>query len=279
MTQTKNARIELFVVVKGHAFSRDAFESMLRGAGAIEPTFVDQPAAAMLLNPEAMRRYDAILFYDMPGLNFRAPVEERPAAIAPPDYFTRGFAALLAEGKGIVALHHAIAGWPAWPTYAEAMGGAFLYKSHQIRGVERPDSGYVGDVTYSVRVADGNHPVVAGLPSRFDLTDELYLNELFDDPTIVPLLYRDTAVPPERFASAMRAVRRITQGEGEPWKPPQQKSLIGWAKAADASPLVYLQPGDTPHTYADPHYRQLVGNAIRWVASPAARDWAKALAH
>lgn len=275
MSEAKNERIELFVVVKGHAFSRDAFEAMLRGCGPIEPTFVDQPAAAMLLNPDAMRRYDAILFYDMPGLDFRAPLDERPAAVPPPDYFTQGFAALLAEGKGIVALHHAIAGWPAWPDYAEALGGAFLYKPRKVRGVERPDSGYVGDLTYSVRIADGDHPVLAGLPLCFDLTDELYLNELFDDPTIVPLLYRDSVVPPERFASAMRAVRRIAEGEGAPWSPPPQKSLIGWAKAANASPLVYLQPGDTPLTYADPHYRQLVGNAIRWVASPAARDWVR----
>ena len=53
-------RLEVFVATKGHAFSRDAFEAMLRATGA-EPTFVDHPAAAMLMNPAALRGFDAIL--------------------------------------------------------------------------------------------------------------------------------------------------------------------------------------------------------------------------
>ena len=98
------SRLELFVAVKGHAFPRDAFEAMLRGIGGIEPTMVDQPAAAALLNPDSMRDYDAILFYDMPGLDFGAPVKERPDFIEPDARFRAGFEALLAEGKGMVAL-------------------------------------------------------------------------------------------------------------------------------------------------------------------------------
>ena len=47
-------------------------------------------------------------------------------------------------------------------------------------------------------------------------------------------------------------------------------------KRARNSPLVYLQPGDGPATYADPNYRRLVENAIRWTASPEARAWARA---
>lgn len=267
-------RLELFVVVKGHAFLRDPFEAMLRAIGT-EPTMVDQPAAAALLNPDALRRYDAILFYDMPGLDFRAPVAERPGLVEPDPAFKAGFQALLAEGKGIVALHHAIAGWPAWPAYGRALGGLFLYKPQVVGGQPRPDSGYVGDIGYTARTALSDHPVLAGVPDQFPLTDELYLNELFDDAAIEPLLYRDTPVAPERFHSAMRAIRRIPDGEGEPWIPPVQSQLLGWAKAAGASPLVYLQPGDSPQTYANPHYRTLLGNAVRWVASDEGRAWAR----
>jgi hypothetical protein len=32
----------------------------------------------------------------------------------------------------------------------------------------------------------------------------------------------------------------------------------------NASRLVYLQCGDDPVAYANPYYRQLIGNAVRW---------------
>jgi uncharacterized protein len=41
----KADRLNLFVVTKGHAFLRDPYEAMLRAID-MEPTFVDQPAAA-----------------------------------------------------------------------------------------------------------------------------------------------------------------------------------------------------------------------------------------
>lgn len=267
--------LQLFIAVKGHAFGRDAFEAMIRALGRVEPTMVDQPAAAMLLNPEAMRRFDAILFYDMPGLDFRAPKDARPEAVPPEAAFAKGFEALLAEGKGIVALHHALAGWPAWPAYAEAMGGAFLYKDRVVRGEDRPSSGYAPDITYEVLRAESDHPVLDGVPARFPLTDELYLHEIFED-DVVPLLRLAERPPAERFTSAKRAVRRLEAGEGEAWRPPAGSDIIAWAKAAGNSPLVYVQPGDDARTYADPNYRLLLGNAVRWVASDEGKAWARA---
>lgn len=270
----KEDRIELFIVVKGHAFSRDGLEAMLRAAGC-EPTMVDQPAAAVLLNPEQMQRYDAILFYDMPGLDFRAPIDQRPDFVTPPTCFTEGFEALMEQGKGMVMLHHAIAGWPAWPRYAEAIGGQFLYRDAVIDGKARPDSGYLPDIAYTARLADPEHPVLTGLPARFDLTDELYFQQVFDDPAIQPLLYLEGEIDPSRFHSARRAVRRLAEGEGEQWAPGALNPLLAWAKPAGNSPLVYIQPGDSARTYADPHYRKLIGNALRWVCSAQARDWAQ----
>jgi hypothetical protein len=50
------------------------------------------------------------------------------------------------------------------------------------------------------------------------------------------------------------------------WEHPAGSDVIGWAKQALASRLVYLQPGDGASAYDNPHYRRLVENAIRWVA-------------
>ncbi|MDB5721087.1 MAG: hypothetical protein JWP15_1705 [Alphaproteobacteria bacterium] len=275
MSLDRPAPLQIFVAVKGHAFDRNAFEAMIRGLGGMEPTMVDQPAAAMLLNPEAMRRFDAILFYDMPGLDFRAPKAERPAAVPPEKDFVQGFEALMAEGKAMVALHHALAGWPGWPAYGEALGGTFLYKDREVRGEQRPSSGYAGDIVYEAVRSEIDHPVLAGVPTSFELNDELYLHDVFES-DVVPLLRLRQRPPPERFISAMRAVRRLAPDEGEPWLPPAGSDVIAWAKAAGNSPLVYFQPGDGTQTYADPNYRLLLGNALRWVASEAGRDWARA---
>lgn len=268
----KRDRLELFVVVKGHAFSRDGFEAMLRAAGC-EPTMVDQPAASVLLNPEHMRPYDAILFYDMPGLDFRAPAAERPAFVHPPAHLTEGFEGLIAQGKGMVMLHHAIAGWPAWPRYSEAIGGRFLYRDAVIAGMPQSDSGFLGDIAYTARIAQNNHPVLAGLPKRFNLVDELYSHQVFRAPLAEPLLYLEDEIESERFHSARRAVQRLPDGEGKPWVPQRVERLLAWAKPAGNTPLVYIQPGDSSATYENPHYRQLIGNAVRWVSSDEARQW------
>lgn len=265
-------RLEVFVATKGHAFARDPFEAMLRAEG-MEPTFVDHPAAAMLMNPDALRGFDAVLLYDMPGMDFRAAREVRPEALVPSPELVEGFAALLTEGKGIVALHHALAGWPGWPAYGEALGGAFLYRPNVVRGTARPSSGYQADVQYTALPVPG-HPVTAGLPESFTLDDEPYLHEIFDD-AIVPLLLRDPVLAADGFTSACHAVRRVPEEERMDWTPPAPSSVIGWAKAAGNSPLVYLQPGDGPQTYAHPAYRSLIGNALRWVSSPEGAAWAR----
>jgi type 1 glutamine amidotransferase len=262
--------MNVLVAAKGHPYLRDPFMAMFDTLPGIACSLVEQPAAQRLMNPDGMRDFDALVLYDMPGLDFAAP--DPPAYVEPAEAFKAGFLALLDQGKGVVALHHAIAGWPAWPDYAELLGGRFLYKPGALRGSDRPDSGYRHDVAHRAMLLDAAHPVTAGLPAQFDLEDELYLGEVFED-LVHPLLASDAAFTSDAFYSAEQAVAgRMFSNEG--WAHPDGSSLIGWVKRARRSPLVYLQPGDGPPTYANPHYRRLVENAIRWVASPEALTWA-----
>ena len=263
--------LNVLVVAKGHPYERDAFMAMFDTLPGIACSLVEQPVAQGLMNPGGMRGFDALVLYDMPGLDFAAP--DPPGYVEPDPAFKADFLALLDDGMGVVALHHAIAGWPAWPEYAELLGGRFLYRPGALRGVERPDSGYRHDVTHEVRVLDANHRVVAGLPSSFGLTDELYLGEVFED-SVTPLLASDATFTYDAFYSAAQAVAgRMFSNEG--WAHPDGSNLVGWTKRARRSPLVYLQPGDGPATYANIYYRRLIENAIRWVASPEALAWAK----
>ena len=263
-----HAPIQTLVAVRGHPFDRTAFDAIFQGMEGISATMVDQPAAAQLMNPDGMTPYDALVLYDMPGLDFEA-TENRPGHVDPGDAFRAGFSALLEQGKGIVALHHALAGWPAWPDYAEALGGRFLYRPGPLRGRDRPDSGYRHDVAYTAAVVAPEHPVMAGIPPLFPMQDELYLAEMFEA-DVTPLLRARHAFVADAFHSAAAAMEgRMFDNEG--WTHDEGSNLIGWTKRAGNSHLVYLQPGDGQTTYDNPVYRRLVENAIRWVASMSPR--------
>ena len=263
-----DAPVQLLVAVRGHPFDRTAFDAIFQPMEGIAATMVDQPAAMRLMNPVGMTGFDALVLYDMPGLDFAAETN-KPRYVDPGAAFRAGFEALLREGKGIVALHHALAGWPAWPDYARYLGGAFLYRPGELRGLARADSGYRHAVDYVAEVVAPEHPVAAGVPATFPMRDELYLAEVFED-DVTPLLrarHRFTATEFHSAAAAMEG--RMFDNEG--WSHPDGSNLIGWTKRAINAPLVYIQPGDGPDAYDNPHYRRLVENAVRWVISPAAR--------
>jgi uncharacterized protein len=258
-----HAEIRCLVAARGHPFDRTAFAGLFDGMAGISATMVDQPAAAQLMNPDGMRDFDVLVLYDMPGLDFSG-VDGPLAVREPTDALKSGFRALLEAGKGIVALHHALAGWPTWDEYGEWLGGRFLYQPGEVRGVACLDSGYKHEVSYEARIED--HPVTAGLPATFPLTDELYLAEIFES-DVSPILRSSASFTRDNFWSADRAIKgHMFDHEG--WDHPPGNNLIGWAKKAINSRLVYLQPGDGPSVYDNPHYQQLVENAIRWVDAP-----------
>ncbi|MDP6977325.1 MAG: ThuA domain-containing protein [Myxococcota bacterium] len=261
----------VLVVTRGHPFEAEPFFAMFDALDGVAWTHVEHPEARDWFRPDKLAGIDAVVCYDMPGIAFTGG--DPPTRFEePPAEFVEGFEAVLAAGQGIVFLHHAVASWPAWPRFAEIVGARFHYQPGELRGVAYPDSGYQFDVTHRVEVLDTDHPVCAGLGDGFTLTDELYLYPVFED-DVVPLLRSDADFSDERFSSADRAIR----GRGhdrDGWHHPEGSKLIGWVRGEGRSPLVYLQPGDGPVTYADPSYRRLLANAIDWVATPAAHDWA-----
>ncbi|MCG8440510.1 MAG: ThuA domain-containing protein, partial [Caulobacterales bacterium] len=186
------ADVNVLVSVRGHPFERDPFADIFGEMEGVSATFVDQPAAAQLMTPEGLAPYDALCLYDMPGIDFLHP--DKPGYVEPPPALRAGLPAALDAGVGVVALHHAIAGWPAWPDYGDWLGGRFLYRAGEARGRALPDSGYRHDVTHAVRAVAGLDrlfaPILEGVPARFSLTDELYLCPVFEA-DVTPLLRSD----------------------------------------------------------------------------------------
>ena len=260
---------KILVVTKGHPFEHDPFFALFDAMDGVAWTHVEQPAAHALLDPRRTEAYDAIVFYDMGGIEFN------PGG-APTYYehqFKEEFVELLKAGKGCVFLHHAIAAWPSWPDYAEIVGGRFLYQPGTVRGVDCPDSGYRHEVKHHVSVVDPAHPVCAGVENGFEIVDELYLCEVFEQ-DVIPLLRSDYAFTRDNFYSADLAIRG-TMFSNEGWQHSDGSNLIGWVKTAYNSPIVYLQCGDDPRAYGNENFQKLLKNAVQWVSSDEALNWAK----
>ncbi len=260
----------VLAITGGHRVDLDAFTAMLaaicsdRGwvfAHAI------QPAAQDWLGPEHRGAFDAILCHDIPGLSLKRG--SVPRAVGPDPEVAARLVGLLDAGQGMVFLHHALAGWPGWPGWAGVLGGRYHYAPGELRGQAWPDSGF-RYAEYTARVIDPDHPVCEGVVD-FALADELYCCPVLDD-EIVPLVKAADASAGE-FRETLHEVLG-TPRSGPPWQHPDPSDVIAWAKAAGRSPVVYVQPGDGPTTFADPNYRVLLGNALAWVSSQDAHTWA-----
>ena len=262
----------LLVSTKGHPFDRGAFSAMLDAMRGMTWTHIEQPATAALLSPEGCADFDAILFYDVPGLQFRTP--EPPALVDPPEAMKAGFTALLDAGKPMIFLHHAMAGWPTWDTYAEAIGARFFYQPGTYKGRDYPDSGYLFPATYRAKVL-GEHPVTSELGDGFEVTDELYLFEMLEEgDDLVPLLAADHAFTMDEFYSAKNALEaRMWTRDG--WSHGPGTNLVAWAKRSGNAATVTIQMGNDGKTFGNEKFRTLLRNAVDWVTGDEAARWAR----
>lgn len=262
--------LEVLLVTKGHSFEREPFFRLidrLSRATSVRWTHVEQPAAQSVLTVEGAAGFDAIVFYDMPGVEFTR--RNPPFSLyEPTEKHRQDFLELARAGKGLVFLHHAIAGWPTWPEYAEIVGGRFHFLPGTLGSQEYPGSGYRFRTAQTIDVVDDQHPIVAGIPSQFELVDEAYLYPVLED-RVQPLLVSDFDFSAEQFPYGGVNFREHPRGT----------SLVGWTNAYGKSPVVYLQPGHGPEAYENEFYERLLSNSIRWVASEQAHAWAEAVRH
>jgi type 1 glutamine amidotransferase len=251
----------LLAITGGHRFDRDAFGAMLDAVCDTlgwEWAHATQPRAQRWLRPEHSGTWDAIVLHDLPGLDLARGSE--PVPYTPSAEVRDGVLGLLATGQGILATHHALAGWPTWDDWAGVLGGRFQYAPGRLRGTDVPASGY-RMATYRVEVVDPGHPVCAGV-EPFEVTDELYLCPVFED-EVTPLLATDADVS---AATMIDTYREVRFGERAPAMEQTGTRLVGWAREHGPSRVVYLLPGHSGETMRDPQYRLLMANACAWVS-------------
>ena len=252
---------QLLAITGGHRFDEHSFAAMLDSICdrlGWQWTHAVQPEAQRWLHPDHVGVWDAILLHDLPGLKLARGAE--PVAVDPDSDTRAALLAMLDAGQGIVATHHALAGWPAWDDWAGVLGGRFLYAPGRLRGNDVPASGYRMD-TYRVEVVSNDHPVCRGV-GAFEVTDELYLCPVFED-EVVPLLTTDADVAASTMTDTYLEVRF---GERRPAVEQPGSHLMGWAKHWGSSRIVYVLPGHEPSTMDNEQYRRLLANAVTWVA-------------
>lgn len=251
----------LLVLSGGHPYEEGPFEALINDLGDWKVTHLIHPEGGEADAADAILAADAVLFYDMAGYTF---ADGTVTMRAPSEGFRMAITARLAAGKGAVALHHALAGWAEWPEWHHWLGGGFLYQAGESQGAVWPDSGYRHDVAYAARII-ADHPVTRGLPERFPVTDELYLCPI-DERAIIPLARAEGfAFTSDNFYSAANAVAGAMFSR-EGWDHPPGSDLIAWESRTCPAPLVYLQCGDGPDTYANPHVRQMISNALAYTS-------------
>ncbi len=267
--------LNVLVVTKGHPYDYNAFHALFDQTPSLNSTFVEQPAAQVLLRPENLSAYEAVFFYDMWGI----PRDGGDGASQPSADYRRSIEAALDAGVGFVLSNHALVQWPEWPLWREISGGSFMLQEGMLRGEMAPGSGYRGgagepqrNARHFLSPATPGHPVLAGLGDGFEIEDEIYLKTagFESDPEIVPLLRSDYAFTQANFNPPPLA----PAAEKANWTHPDGSNLIAWAKRTRKSPVVAMDCGDGPPAYANPAFRKFVENALHWVASPEAKAWA-----
>lgn len=262
----------LLVLSGGHPYEEEPFDELInalaKALGDWEFGHLVHPEAEEAVAAGVADEADALLFYDMGGYEF---VDEQVRTRPPSDGYKDAIRRRFAAGKGAVAMHHALAGWAEWPEWAEILGGRFLYQPGEWNGMHVPDSGYRHDVAYEAETL-ADHPVTDGIPASFPLIDELYLGQV-DESAVTPLVRAKHAFTRDNFYSAAKAVAgEMYSNEG--WEHPDGSNLVAWERRVGpeeaGAPLVYLQFGDGPETYRNPHVRRMLANALRYTSGESA---------
>jgi type 1 glutamine amidotransferase len=208
------------------------------GHGFDENAFFDvfraNPEIALTTAAHGKTNADAYERADLTGQDV-VVLYDMPASITGPQ--EAKFMQIFDKGVGLVVLHHALGSMQDWGDYEKIIGGRYPISNGK-GGVVTTDVGYQHDLEVRVVIVARNHPVTAGVDD-FTIHDEIYWGFRVGA-DVTPLL---TTTHPK---------------SGKP---------LAWCRTQGKSRVVYLQLGHGPEAFANPNYRKLVANAIRWTAN------------
>jgi type 1 glutamine amidotransferase len=223
-TSPPDVEVSPFSVLLFHKtaeFRHDSIEAGIQAIseqGADEGYDVTATDDASVFTADELQPYDVIVF-----LNTTGDVLDEGQQRAMEEFIQRG--------KGFVGVHSAADTEYDWEWYGGLVGAYF--NSHP-----EPQSAAV-EVTSS-------HPVVDGLPGRFERFDEWYNFRTQPGPEMTVLATVDES-----------SYEGGEMGQSHP---------IVWAGEYDGGRAVYIGFGHTSESFGEQLVRTLLGNAIRWAA-------------
>jgi type 1 glutamine amidotransferase len=208
------------VVTGGHAFDVPNFYRLFRELPGIDayPQHLEHFASS----PEAVRdAYDAVVFY---GMDQGVPEEEgRRAAGNPKAAIER----LVAQGQGIVILHHALLAWEKWDVW------------NQLTGFDNRSFRYKEGLSLEVKVGGDEHPITRDVDD-FEIVDEGYVLHGDYDGKGAVLLTVDH---------------------------PDAMQHVAWARQHGKCRVCCLALGHDNVAWTNPGFRETLRGGIQWCAA------------
>lgn len=192
-----------------------ADQKMLTDAGIATTAYTSDPASAVEQLPNA-----EVLVLSANDASY----QQNPA-------FREALEKFAKRGGGLVLLHPATwQNWALWPKYnATFVGGGA--KSHDPYGA------------FKVTVLDSKHPVMAGLPAEFEISDELYHVELNTETKPVILQQTSTSSKTSRRHPSV------------------------WITPHETARIVCIALGHDAASHENTHFQRLLCNAVGWTAA------------
>lgn len=141
---------------------------------------------------------------------------------------------LTKAGKPMLFLHHSLASYQNWNEFEKILGGRYVEKGKKVP--EEEQSNYEHDVWLYCSVVRRT-PITASF-TQLRFFDEAYGNVRITD-SIEPLLRT---------------------------KHPKSMEYVAWRNVYNKSNIIYIQPGHDKRTFAEPSYKQLLKQAIVYLA-------------
>lgn len=214
--------VNVLLFTGGHDFNREEFFAGLDTMDHVLITELAQPDANKAFTDGRAMEADVILLYDM----WQSISEEEK----------QGFLGFLKAGKGLVAVHHCIASYQAWPEFTEILGGKYMLEAGEVAGQSHGASTFKHDIPLLIRIEDREHPVMHGFDD-FMIFDEGYGN-LYLSPDAHVLMTTDHA---------------------------EASTAMAWTNTYEQARVVYIQPGHGVEAFRHPMFQRLIENAVHWV--------------
>lgn len=215
--------IKVALLTGGHGFEQKQFYEMFDSFKGIKYTKIQLKDHSEIFEDITNWDYDVIVLYNM------------TQKITPKRQ--ENFKKLLSRGIGIVALHHNMGAFQAWPEYKKISGSKYYLKPSEEKGVKFRGSTYKHDIDMKVKIADKNHPITKGL-SDFEIHDEGY-----------------------KFCGFEKDNHVLITTDHE-----ASDKTIGWVRQFDKSAVCGIMLGHDHKAYENKNFRQLLSRAVKWTA-------------